>query len=173
MFRQIRVSLYSRTPVHPSITVSPLPFTSSIGTSVMDSVGSPVREDSIAAARIPFFFEDFDKSAPPCSYIGMVMFVWYAGGVGFMSETAVRSVFSKRLFLSVGAVILFLILFLHPEASAAVITDSMRNFCRQLVPVLFPYMVLSHFFCVYGLLDPIAPLFPIGRLFGMGKAIEF
>jgi len=85
-----------------------------------------------------------------------------------MSETAVRSVFSKRLFLSVGAVILFLILFLHPEASAAVITDSMRNFCRQLVPVLFPYMVLSHFFCVYGLLDPIAPLFPIGRLFGMG-----
>ena len=76
---------------------------------------------------------------------------------------------SRRWFLTGGTVLFFLSLMLQPEKASAAVTDAMENFCLQLIPVLFPYMVLSHFFCTYGLLDPLSVIFPVNRLFHMGN----
>lgn len=75
----------------------------------------------------------------------------------------------KTFLMGAGTAVLFFALFLRPEDTSAAVTGAMRSYCTRLIPVLFPYMVLSHFFCTYGLLDPLDGLVPVGKLFGMGK----
>lgn len=67
----------------------------------------------------------------------------------------------KRL-VSASTVLLFCVLLLQPETASVAVNESMRTFVTKLVPVLFPYMVLSHFFVTYRLLDP------MGKWFGLG-----
>ena len=72
-----------------------------------------------------------------------------------------------RWFVSSAGLILFLAMLFHPDATSQAVTDGMFFFVQKLAPVLFPYMVLSHFFCTYGLLDPLVSLLPTVMLFGM------
>lgn len=72
-----------------------------------------------------------------------------------------------------GAVCLFCALLWHPETASTAVTGSMRAFVTRLVPVLFPYMVLSHFFVNYGALEPFGRCIglrgDIGGVFLMGQ----
>jgi len=61
----------------------------------------------------------------------------------------------------------FCLLMLCPAKAAEAVSGGLEMFTRKLAPVLFPYMVLSHFICTYGLLDPLNTLLPIGKLFRM------
>ena len=74
-----------------------------------------------------------------------------------------------KMVLTAGTVFLFLSLLLQPEKASGSIIHAMENYCTRLIPVLFPYMVLSHFFCTYGMLQPLAFLLPVNRLFRMGR----
>ena len=73
----------------------------------------------------------------------------------------------ERWLLTGGTVLFFGMLMFCPEKAAEAVSGGMEVFAKRLVPVLFPYMVLSHFICTYGLLDPLNTLFPLGKLFGM------
>ena len=74
-----------------------------------------------------------------------------------------------RLFLTLGTLVFFTALMLQPVTVSESVAAGMAVFTGKLVPVLFPYMVLSHFFCTYSLLDPLAALLPVGKLFRMNS----
>lgn len=78
-----------------------------------------------------------------------------------------------RIFVSLSTIALFGTLLVMPETASAAVNESMRSFVTKLVPVLFPYMVLSHFFVTYRLLDPFAKCLglgeDIGAVFLMGQ----
>ncbi len=76
-----------------------------------------------------------------------------------------------RFLLLAGTTFLFVALLSHPTESSLAVKAGMDSFCSRLVPVLFPYMVLSHVFCTYGLLEPLAPLLPVHRLFHMDVGV--
>ena len=83
---------------------------------------------------------------------------------------SVRNAISgRKILLMLGTSAVFLALLLQPDTVTSAVTRASESFCIRLVPVLFPYMVLSHFFCTYSLLDPLDALIPAGKLFGMGK----
>ncbi len=84
-----------------------------------------------------------------------------------MSETAFRSQSWRQRLLLGGTVLFFGMLLFCPDKTTPAVSEGMTVFTKKLVPVLFPYMVLSHFFCTYKLLDPLAELLPIGHLFRM------
>ena len=84
-----------------------------------------------------------------------------------MSEKA--AVRSRKTLLTLCISAVFLALLLQPDTASSAVRRAAESFCTRLVPVLFPYMVLSHFFCTYGLLDPLDALVPAGKLFRMEK----
>ena len=73
----------------------------------------------------------------------------------------------ERWLLTGGTILFFSMLMFCPEKAAEAVSDGMEVFIRKLVPVLFPYMVLSHCICTCGSLDPLNTLLPLGKLFGM------
>ncbi|MBR4959687.1 MAG: hypothetical protein IKY52_02180 [Clostridia bacterium] len=73
----------------------------------------------------------------------------------------------ERWLLTGVTAIYFCLLMLCPAKAAEAVSGGMEMFIRKLVPVLFPYMVLSHFIGTYGLLDPLNTLLPVGKLFRM------
>jgi len=76
----------------------------------------------------------------------------------------------RRNWLMIGTLLLFFSFLLHPDIVSASVEASMERFCLELIPILFPYMVLSHIFCTYRLLDPVSVLFPVGKLFHIDKS---
>lgn len=81
---------------------------------------------------------------------------------------------AKTRHLAAGStVFLFCALLWYPELVSAAVTGSMRFFVTRLVPVLFPYMVLSHFFVTYEVLEPICRCMGLrgdtGGVFLMGQ----
>lgn len=69
-----------------------------------------------------------------------------------------------RTFLpGAGTMLVFCALLLQPETASAAVIRGMQLFVTKLIPVLFPYMVLSRFFVTYQLLAP------LGSLTGLGK----
>ena len=75
----------------------------------------------------------------------------------------------RKILLTLGTSVVFLALLLQPDTASSAVIRAAESFCTRLVPALFPYMVLSHFFCTYGLLDPLDVLIPAGKWFGMGR----
>ncbi len=76
----------------------------------------------------------------------------------------------RRGLLLAGTAALFGMLMGNPAESGRAVREAMENFTTRLVPVLFPYMVLSQIFGAYGLLEPLAALLPVHRLFGMDRS---
>ncbi len=76
----------------------------------------------------------------------------------------------RRGLLLLGTAALFGIFLGRPLESGRAVREAMENFTTRLVPVLFPYMVLSHLFGTYGLLEPLAALLPVHRLFRMDRS---
>lgn len=77
----------------------------------------------------------------------------------------------RKILPALGTAVLFLALLLQPDTAASAVSRASESFCTRLVPVLFPYMVLSHFFCTYGLPEPPDTLIPAGKLFDIGKGV--
>ncbi len=76
----------------------------------------------------------------------------------------------RRGLLLLGTAALFGMLLGRPGESGRAVREAMENFTTRLVPVLFPYMVLSHLFGTYGLLEPLAALLPVHKLFRMDRS---
>lgn len=72
----------------------------------------------------------------------------------------------RRRFVGISTLFLFVSLLLHPQITQMAVIQSMQSFVTKLVPVLFPYMVLSHFFVAYRLLDPLTKCLGLGENIG-------
>lgn len=72
----------------------------------------------------------------------------------------------RRRFVGISVLFLFGSLLLHPQITQAAVIQSMQSFVTKLIPVLFPYMVLSHFFVDYRLLDPLTKCLGLGEDIG-------
>ncbi len=73
--------------------------------------------------------------------------------------------------LSCVTVGLFVWWMLRPALVTETVKVGMNGYVTGLLPVLFPYMVLSHIFSTYGLLEPLSVIFPVHRLFSMDKSV--
>ncbi len=79
------------------------------------------------------------------------------------------TIFRRGLLLLCTAALFGMLLGMPAESGRAV-REAMENFAARLVPVLFPYMVLSHLFGAYGLLEPLAAIVPVHRLLRMDRS---